>query len=258
MRYILPILLGTAAPLAAQNVGTFGACMLETGSGEPINAGPCEAKPARCNPESCDIVFHWQSDDFDTVITTSSAQGFPSDAYAMNGQSANQPVGLRDQDPRDCIYNDVSDSVFCFMSDVDAHMIAVDGVAAWDELMALAGAHPQVSGKQPKNPGSADPQMTDLLAPLQGLYRLNATWDCETLGSDGGAVAIAGDVFIGVESRCQLGNGRAVGSYGAAIFDVQCEGEGTTWDDEYILRRDEWGGLAMITADSVGLMIACD
>lgn len=126
--------------MAQEQVGTFGACILEDSSGTPINVGSCELKPATCTAaDDCEKVFHWQADDFETIITGGGPQNVR-DGYAMNGQEAYAPAALVQSDPRDCIYNSLTGGLFCFITDpeAEAHLLALDGIAAYDALMALA------------------------------------------------------------------------------------------------------------------------
>ena len=63
---------------------------------------------------------------------------------------------------------------------------------------------------------------------LDGRYRpvgpRGETWDCRRLGQDGGAVAFANGVFIGIGSRCALQNPQKLRGFDAAAFDMVCSG----------------------------------
>lgn len=259
--------MGFSAAASAQTpVGTFGACMLETAAGEAINIGSCERRAAECNPSTCTQVYHWQRDDFDTILVTNSSNSVQ-DAVQMNGQEAYAPLALVQGDPRDCVYNAVTDGVFCFVDGADAQAYAVDGLSARDMLIRVAGA--QGNGSGATDHGGGTGAATDgkkgsgggvsaLLSPFQGKYRPMPNWDCGEIGRDGGATAIEGDTLFGLESACRLTGGVAVGAHGAALFNAQCSGEGETWQDEYILRRDDWGSLAVLRSDGVTIWQSCD
>lgn len=233
---------------AQQDVGITGACMIETAAGEAINVSTCRRMPAQCTPVACEVPFLWMNSGSSTMITMPHADAMVGEGVAMNGQEAYAPAALRDSDPRDCIYNAVSDAVFCWVPGVEAFTAAI-GLQSRDDLIAIAAASPASGG---------DNDMAALLRPLQGKYIPFPDWSCDVTGGEGGALAIIGDVFYGVESECRLSNGRAVGAHGAAIFDVMCSGEGDTWADEYILRRDEWGRLGWMSADQVSVMESCE
>jgi hypothetical protein len=96
--------------------------------------------------------------------------------------------------------------------------------------------------------------------PFDGLYRPDApwaeTWDCESVGSDGGALAVQGDVFLGVESMCQLTNPVSVTGMSGILYDAECAGEGETWSKRMMLMRVP-EGLAVIEDGFVNLLKAC-
>ena len=65
---------------------------------------------------------------------------------------------------------------------------------------------------------------------LDGLYRpAGSSWDCTSVGSDGGAMAIRDGVFHGVESACTLTRPTPVNGMNAVLFDAECTGEGETY-----------------------------
>lgn len=244
MRRLIAVLMVLAAPLMAQvSVGETGACSMAGPDGVLINLGACKRMPASCTPETCEVPFHWMADDFDTVITLPSAMARVSEGRAMNGQEAYAPAALAGLHGGNCIYNAVSEAEFCWFPGGEAFTLAVDGVAAWEAVQQTASG--------------AD--VSDLLAALQGKYRpVGLGWDCGEVGRDGGAMAIEGDQFLGLESVCLLTDAQAVGGHGAVMFQALCSGEGENWRDEYILRRDDWGQLAVLRADAVSLLEACE
>lgn len=66
--------------------------------------------------------------------------------------------------------------------------------------------------------------------PYDGTYRPDASWaeswDCKSIGSDGGALAVRDDTFFGVENTCDLTNPVKVRDMNATLYDAQCSGEG--------------------------------
>lgn len=247
--------------LAAAQAGTFGACMLEDASGQPINVGSCELKPASCNSEEdCQKVFHWQADDFVTIITG----GGPltvHDGRSMNGQEAYAPQALVQSDPRDCIYNAVTDGLFCFVNDPEgeAHLLAADGLDAYEALMTLAGASvvPTAEPDEQSETAQID-EVVDIFEAMQGKYRPVPSWNCGEIGAEGGATAILGQTLYGLETECALSNARVIGRQGALLLDASCSGEGSTWEEEYLLRRDEWGSLMVSSLQGAALWQACE
>jgi hypothetical protein len=252
MRYL--ILMGVVAiagpetTQAQEFVGEVGACVIEDASGAVVNWNGCKRMPAQCNPVDCDITFLWQDLQSTTVITMPGPDANVGDGFKMNGQEAYAPAALRDSDPRDCIYNTVSDAVFCWVPGIDALTVAAGQLGKPETLMEIAREAAAASSE------GIDP----LLVPLQGKYIPLPTWSCEVTGGEGGAMEIRGNVFYGVENACTMKNGRPVGQHGAAIFDVTCEGEGETWQDEYIFKLDRWGQLGFLSSERSSTFEACE
>ena len=96
--------------------------------------------------------------------------------------------------------------------------------------------------------------------PFDGLYRPDVEWaegwDCQSIGSDGGALAVRDDVYYGVESACQLTNPVAVNGMSAVLYDAQCSGEGETWSKRMMFMPLE-GGLAVISDGVVNQLKRC-
>jgi hypothetical protein len=87
-----------------------------------------------------------------------------------------------------------------------------------------------------------------LLDRVQGLYYPpnQGSWDCATLGMDGGAVGIRGDTLHGVESACQLTNAFPIPGMDAMMFDLACSGEGATYDGGKVILVPTEGGLGLV------------
>ena len=92
-------------------------------------------------------------------------------------------------------------------------------------------------------PASASGQ--SLIDRVQGLYFPpgQGTWDCTTLGMDGGAVGIHGNTLHGVENACTLTSAFPLPGMDAMIFDLMCQGEGTTYDGGKIILIPTSSGL---------------
>lgn len=254
---ILTVWAGLAG--AQEFSGEAGACVMEDSGGGLLNAGTCLKMPAQCNPQTCDVAFFWQRDDYETVITLPGAMAPVAEGIAMNGQEAYAPAGLRDSDPRDCVFNAVSGAVFCWMPGIEPFNLAAgaDINLVNANLRTYAGVDTGAV-RAHAEPGEEEGDMVGIYESLQGKYRPLPSWDCGEIGRDGGALAIQGTTFYGLETECDLQDPQAVGVHGTAIFTAICRGEGETWEDEYILRRDEWGSLAVISADGVAVWEACE
>lgn len=240
-------------PVSAQEfIGETGACTIETVHSETVTMNSCKRMPPKCSPKcsptSCRTSFVWQHGGTATVIELPSAEAKVADGLSMNGQNAYAPAALQDSDPRDCIYNSVSDAVFCWVAGSDAFTLAAGGLGDAAALRVIARMALDTKSNNDIGP---------ILSRLQGRYIPFPTWDCTVLGGEGGAIQIKGNVFYGVESACTLTNERSVGVHGAALFDVSCKGEGETWQDAYIFKLDEWGRLGWMSADQVSTLEAC-
>ena len=99
-----------------------------------------------------------------------------------------------------------------------------------------------------------------LAGPYDGLYRPDYPgyehWDCTSVGSDGGALAIQDDILHGVESQCRLTNPVQVTGMDAVLYDAECAGEGEEYSYRLmILRLPE--GVALIQDGFVNPLKAC-
>ncbi len=86
---------------------------------------------------------------------------------------------------------------------------------------------------------------------LDGKYRMNEQWDCKSIGMDGGAIAINGNIFTGVESSCKMKNPVKLRDMNATLYDLECGGEGENWTTRAMfMRHDE--GLIIIWPGTTG------
>ena len=97
--------------------------------------------------------------------------------------------------------------------------------------------------------------------PYEGTYRPDAPWaegwNCSDVGSDGGALAVQGDTFYGVESACTLTNPVDVRGMKATLYDLECSGEGETWTERLMLMETE-NGIAFIKDRVVSPLLRCE
>lgn len=95
---------------------------------------------------------------------------------------------------------------------------------------------------------------------FDGLYRPDQpwaeNWDCQTVGMDGGALAVRDGKFYGVENTCELTNPTAIRGMDGNLYDAACTGEGMTETFRMMLMQVE-GGLAVIRDGSVNMLRRC-
>lgn len=93
---------------------------------------------------------------------------------------------------------------------------------------------------------------------FDGLYRPEGSgWDCTSVGSDGGAMAVRDGMFYGVESACKLTNPTRVNGMNAVLFDAECDGEGMSYGYRMMLMALP-DGIAVIEDGSVSELERCD
>ncbi|WP_322895773.1 MULTISPECIES: hypothetical protein [unclassified Yoonia] len=84
-----------------------------------------------------------------------------------------------------------------------------------------------------------------------------ATWDCQNIGFEGGAVAIEGNWLIDVENACELTNPTDVRGMNAILYDGQCAAEGEEYVERIMLMEQAHGGVFVIRDASVDLWKPC-
>ncbi len=94
-------------------------------------------------------------------------------------------------------------------------------------------------------------------SPYDGRYRLNSSWDCRSVGSDGGAIRIQGNSFEGVESSCQMSNPTTVRDMAAHLYDLSCSGEGETYSYRIMIMRADQGDIYLINKGNASLWQKC-
>lgn len=100
-----------------------------------------------------------------------------------------------------------------------------------------------------------------LAGPYDGIYRPSADWadgwDCRTIGSDGGALAVRDGKFFGVENTCDLTNPVNVRGMSATLFDAVCAGEGMV-DTERMMLMSSPDGIVLIRDGFASELKRCD
>lgn len=100
----------------------------------------------------------------------------------------------------------------------------------------------------------------DLLDRVQGLYvpdGMEAFWDCQSVGQDGGAVAIRGSQILGVENACALKDPVPVPGMDAVRYNRTCSGEGTTYDAGPVILTPTDRGVGLMFDGFVTEWIRC-
>lgn len=100
-----------------------------------------------------------------------------------------------------------------------------------------------------------------LAGPFDGFYRPNydwaESWDCQSPGVDGGALAIAGDQFHGLDGACTLSNPIDVRGMDGVLYDIACPPADSETPRRIMLLNHAFG-LYVITDGLVLDWLRCD
>ncbi len=97
--------------------------------------------------------------------------------------------------------------------------------------------------------------------PFDGIYRPNhdfaVSWDCTSIGMDGGALAIQGQELFGVENRCELTEPVRIKGMNAILYNGICAGEGDEYSERIMLMKSDHG--VYVIQDGLALdLIRCN
>ena len=99
-----------------------------------------------------------------------------------------------------------------------------------------------------------------LAGPFDGLYRPNydwaKSWDCVSIGADGGALSVAGETLRAVDTTCTLSDPVEIRGMAAVLYDAACAGEGGANEGRIMLMAHDFG-LYVIRDGFVLDWIAC-
>lgn len=100
-----------------------------------------------------------------------------------------------------------------------------------------------------------------MAGPFDGLYRPNfdwaESWDCTSVGMDGGAMAIDGDTLSGIDNPCTLSDPVEVRGLSAVLYDLTCAGEGEPYSQRAMIMTHPFG-VYVITDGQVLDWLRCD
>lgn len=94
-----------------------------------------------------------------------------------------------------------------------------------------------------------------LAGPFDGRYRPNydwaESWDCQSVGREGGALEVAGELFHGLDGACTLSDPVEVRGMVGVLYDLTCPGADSETETRIMLLRHDFG----IYAISDGLVL---
>ncbi len=98
--------------------------------------------------------------------------------------------------------------------------------------------------------------------PYDGRYRPDHpsgdSWDCTTIGRNGGAVLLTSDVFFALGSRCALRNATRVQGLDATLYDAVCRGEGAPFERRLMIMKTGNGIAVIQKGGQISLLRKCE
>jgi len=81
--------------------------------------------------------------------------------------------------------------------------------------------------------------------PYDGRYRPDHpsgdSWDCKSIGKEGGAVLLTSNIFFALGSRCTLRDPVAVSGMEATLYNAICRSDGAPWHRRIMIMRTDTG-----------------
>lgn len=98
--------------------------------------------------------------------------------------------------------------------------------------------------------------------PYDGRYRPDHpsgdSWDCRSIGKDGGAILLTSNVFFALGSRCTLRDSVAVSGMDATLYDAICRTDGEPWQRRIMIMRTETGIAVVQKGARISLLRKCE
>ena len=98
--------------------------------------------------------------------------------------------------------------------------------------------------------------------PLDGRYRPDHpsgdSWDCKTIGQDGGAILLTSNVFFAVGSRCTLREPVAVSGMEATLYDAICRTDGAPWHRRIMIMKTDAGISVIQKGARISMLRKCE
>jgi hypothetical protein len=98
--------------------------------------------------------------------------------------------------------------------------------------------------------------------PFDGRYRPDHaggdSWDCKTIGKDGGAILITSSLFFAVGSRCTLRDPQRVSGMDATLYDAICQSDGAPWERRIMIMKTDTGIAVVQKGARFSLLRKCE
>jgi hypothetical protein len=97
---------------------------------------------------------------------------------------------------------------------------------------------------------------------LDGRYRPDHpsgdSWDCKSIGEEGGAILLTSNVFFAVGSRCTLRDPVAVSGMEATLYNAICRAEGAPWHRRIMIMKTENGISVIQKGARISMLRKCE
>ncbi|MCX7565818.1 hypothetical protein OS189_05640 [Sulfitobacter sp. F26169L] len=98
--------------------------------------------------------------------------------------------------------------------------------------------------------------------PYDGRYRPDHpsgdSWDCKSIGKDGGAILLTSSIFFAVGSRCTLRDGVAVSGMDATLYDAICRADGEPWHRRIMIMKTDNGIAVVQKGARISMLRKCE
>tara|TARA_R110002020_G_scaffold247041_2_gene460982 strand:- start:25399 stop:25755 length:357 start_codon:yes stop_codon:yes gene_type:complete len=84
------------------------------------------------------------------------------------------------------------------------------------------------------------------------------SWDCKTIGEDGGAILITSSLFFAVGSRCSLRDATRISGMDATLYDAICRTDGAPWQRKVMIMATDTGIAVIQKGARISLLRKCE
>lgn len=98
--------------------------------------------------------------------------------------------------------------------------------------------------------------------PYDGRYRPDHpsgdSWDCTSIGKDGGAILLTSNIFFALGSRCNLRDATRVSGMDATLYNAICRADGTPFERRIMIMRTDAGIAVRQKGARISMLRKCE
>ena len=98
--------------------------------------------------------------------------------------------------------------------------------------------------------------------PYDGRYRPDHpsgdSWDCTSIGKDGGAILLTSNIFFAVGTRFNLRDATRVGGMDATLYSAICRADGEPWERRIMIMRADTGIAVIQKGARISMLRKCE